>query len=73
MFGGNKKVKINSELYSKLEKVCAMQGCSSVDEYVAGILEIEADKVLASGAAPEMSAAEIEDIANKLKGLGYLE
>ena len=71
MFGGDKKVKISSELYSKLEKLCEMQGCASVDEYVTRVLEDTAERALS--ATSDISAAEIDDIANKLKGLGYLE
>lgn len=73
MFGGEKKLKVTSELYAKLEKVCEYQGCASVDEYIARVLEDDAERVLASNASGEMSAKEVEDIANKLKGLGYLE
>jgi hypothetical protein len=73
MFGGDKKVKISSELYSKLEKLCELQGCASVDEYVSRVLEDTAERSLAAYGSSEMSAEEIDDIANKLKGLGYLE
>jgi len=73
MFNSDKKVKVKSELYSKLEKVCEIQGCASVDEYIAKTLESDADKILADSAAPQMSAEEIDKIASKLQGLGYLE
>ena len=73
MFSSDKKIKISGELYEKLEKVAALQGCSNVEEYVAKILEEESDKVLAANAEPELSAAEVDDIAKKLQGLGYLE
>ncbi len=73
MFGKGKKISVPSTLYSKLEKVSAVQGCTSVDEYVERILENEAERVLASQEGAEISAAEVESIASKLKGLGYLE
>ena len=73
MFSSDKKIKIAGDLYEKLEMVAALQGCSNVEEYAVKILEEEAEKVLAANAEPELSAAEVDDIAKKLQGLGYLE
>ena len=70
---GRKKVKINQGLYSRLEKIAVMQGCSSADEFVERVLENEMDRLNAAQDGPEMTAQEIESIASKLKGLGYLE
>lgn len=73
MFTKGKKLKVSEGLYARLEKIAVLQGCASADEYVQRVLENEVDRVLAQEDAPEMSAQEVENIAAKLKGLGYLE
>lgn len=70
MFG--QKIKIEKTLYDKLKTVADVMGCS-VEEFAVKALEREADRVLSKSGRTEVSAAEVEDIANKLKGLGYLE
>lgn len=71
MFGP--KIKISQSLYEKLKKAAETAGCSSLDEFAERALEREADKILARAGKNELSKEEVEDIANKLKGLGYSE
>ena len=74
MFGSSgSKVKINSALWEKLELAAQIRGASSPDELVEKILEIEIDKILQKAGKNAVSDKDVEDIANKLKGLGYLE
>lgn len=67
-----KKIKVTKELYARLESAAERMRCSSVEEFAAMILGREADKVLAEDVV-EVSQAEVDDIKDKLKGLGYLE
>ena len=71
MFGP--KIKISSELLKKIEKAAETIGCASVNEFAETVLTAEAEKILSQNAAQGASAKEVEDITNKLKGLGYLE
>ncbi len=74
MFGSSgSKVKISSGLWEKLELASQIRGASSPDELVEKILEIEVDKILQKAGKNAVSQQEVDDIANKLKGLGYLE
>lgn len=73
MFGGGKKIKISDELYSDLDRVCQMVGSSSVEELIERILKAEVEKLMKDAGKQELTAAEIDDIANKMKGLGYIE
>ncbi len=73
MFGN--KVKVESSLYEKLEKVSDSMGVS-VDEFAGKVLENEVDKILSSVSAnnaENLSQNEIDSITKKLKGLGYLD
>ena len=72
MFGSN-SVKVSKELMEKLKVAAELMGCSSVAELVETILTEEVDKVLTQSASKAASNKEVEDITNKLKGLGYLE
>ncbi len=72
MFGGN-SIKLRKSLYDKLKVAAEIAGASSIEEFAERILEQEAEKILSKGAKGEASKEDIEDIANKLKGLGYLE
>ena len=67
------KIKISKELYEKVKLAADSLGCASVEEFVSGILEREIEELLAQAGKDDASPEEIEDIANKLKGLGYLE
>ncbi len=63
MFGG-KKIKIQTELYERIEKFAKMAGYSSVDEFVLHALEKQLAQL--------EDAQSDEEIKEKLKGLGYL-
>ena len=73
MFG--KKVKVNDELYQKIREAAKLLGATSIDEFAQQVLEREAERIIneANKGKPNLSAKEVENIANKLKGLGYLE
>jgi len=58
-------IKLNKELWEKVKKCAAAGGYSSPEEFVEHVLE----KELASLDESESD----EEIARKLKGLGYLE
>ncbi len=66
------KIKIRRVLMDKLTVAAETMGCS-VEELVDQVLEKEVDRVLSKSGRTEVSQAEVDDIANKLKGLGYLE
>lgn len=69
------KVKIDSALYDKVKAAAEALGSASVEEFIERTLENEADRVINSFKTRkgDVSDKEVEDIANKLKGLGYLE
>jgi hypothetical protein len=68
----NPKIKIRRILMDKLTAAADSLGCS-VEELVDQVLEKEVDRLLSKSQRTEVSQAEVDDIANKLKGLGYLE
>jgi len=61
---GEKKIKLNKELYEQVERVAKLAGYASVDEFVIHALEKEMAKL--------QEAQSDEEIKEKLKGLGYL-
>jgi hypothetical protein len=68
------KIKVRKALLDKLQRAAEVSGCVSLEEFVEKILESEADRILLERSGKEgVSAQEVEDIANKLKGLGYLD
>lgn len=71
MFSG-KKLKISDETYEKVKVACQILRCE-IDEFVERTLLTQAEQTIAKTGSKEVSAQEVEDIANKLKGLGYLE
>lgn len=66
------KIKIRRVLMDKVTAAAEVMGCT-VEELVDQVLEREVDRVLSKSGRSEVSQAEVDDIANKLKGLGYLE
>ena len=73
MFGGN-KIKVSAALMEKLKRAASLLGVVSVDEFVNSLLERECDKILTNGENSDVaSGKDVEEIARKLKGLGYLE
>ncbi len=68
-----KSIKIDNVLFDKLTVAAQIKKCSSMEEFALQVLEAEADKVLTETAKGDLSQDQIDDITNKLKGLGYLE
>ncbi|HOE14163.1 MAG TPA: hypothetical protein PLP94_00560 [Candidatus Saccharicenans sp.] len=62
--GKKVKVKLDKELYKKIEKVAEVAGYSSPEEFVIHVLEKEISQF--EGADSE------EEIKKRLKGLGYI-
>lgn len=71
MFGA--KVKFSNDLWEKIKLAAEIKACSSPEELVEQIVAAEVDKILQAAGKKQLSESEVEDIANKLKGLGYLE
>lgn len=71
MFGN--KIKLPDSVYELVKQAAEISGASSVEEFVEGVLEREAQQIIMNAGKGEISKDQIEDIANKLKGLGYLE
>ncbi|HXG32358.1 MAG TPA: hypothetical protein VNJ11_03255 [Bryobacteraceae bacterium] len=58
-------VKLNKALWQRVKRCAEKEGYSSVDEFVQHVLEKETARI--------EEAESNEEIARKLKGLGYLE
>ena len=71
MFGP--KIKVSDALYQKVKEAAAMLGCASVEEYASKVLETDTSRVLSKKVKGAASEAEVNDLKNKLKGLGYIE
>ena len=63
MSGGT--IKVKKDLWAKVKKVAAAEGYSSPEEFVEHVLERETAKF-------DNSQSD-EEIARKLKGLGYID
>ena len=59
------KIKIDSALFIRAKKAAETAGYSSLDEFVVHIIE----KEVAKYERPEVD----EDVADRLRGLGYME
>ena len=59
------KIKIDSGLFSRAKKAAEVAGYSSVEEFVVHIIE----KEIARYESPEVD----EKVAERLRGLGYIE
>ncbi len=68
MFGS--RIKLDGELLSRCRKQAEQLGYSSVEEFVTHVLERELRSMEGTG---DESAADEAEIANRLKGLGYIE
>ena len=68
MFGH--RIKIDEELFKKVERCAAAAGYATTEEFVAHVLEKEVGRILGPGG--ESSASE-EEIKKRLQGLGYIE
>ena len=61
------KIKLEKELYDKARKVASTAGYSSVDEFVAHVLERELQQLLGDD-----DGESDEKVRERLKGLGYI-
>ena len=68
MFGN--RIKLEGELLGRCRKQAEQLGYSSVEEFVTHVLERELRSMERTGGE---SSADEEEIANRLKGLGYIE
>ena len=68
MFGS--RIKLDGELLSRCRQQAEQLGYSSVEEFVTHVLERELRSMESTG---DETAADEEQIANRLKGLGYIE
>lgn len=59
------KIKIDDNLYDRVQKVAVVAGYASPDEFIVHMIEKELEKV--------ESADGEKDVIERLKGLGYLE
>jgi len=67
------KIKLSKAVYEKARRASELSGCSTIEEYIEKIVERDADRVLSQSGNKAVSKEEIDNIANQLKGLGYLE
>jgi hypothetical protein len=65
MFGGP-KIKIDKQMYDRLQRVAQVAGYSSVDEFVMHVLEREMNQLDPGG------NTDPEAMREKLRGLGYI-
>lgn len=63
------KIKIDDDLYARAKKISDTAGYSSVDEFIAHVLEKEIQTLTGGG---DYSAEDEEKIKERLKGLGYI-
>ena len=68
MFGS--KIKLDGDLLNRCRKQAEQLGYSSVEEFITHVLERELRSMEGTGGE---TAADEEEIANRLKGLGYIE
>ena len=68
MFGS--RIKLAEELLGRCRKQADQLGYSSVEEFVTHVLERELRSMESTGGE---TAADEEEIAKRLKGLGYIE
>jgi metal-responsive CopG/Arc/MetJ family transcriptional regulator len=59
------KIKIDSNLFSRVKTIAEAAGYSSVDEFITHMIEKELEKL--------ESADDSKTIQERLRGLGYLE
>jgi len=59
------KIKLDSQLFNRAKKVADIAGYSSVEEFIIHIIEKELEKF--------ESIDEDEKVAERLRGLGYIE
>lgn len=75
MFGS--KLKVSKELLEKVVAAAEASGAESPEQFAEDVLDRECEQVFArfkkKSGKPELSDDEVDDIAKKLQGLGYLD
>ena len=64
MFSAYRKVKIDKAIYERLGRVAQAGGYSSTDELILHVLEKELERI---------DSPDEDEVANRLRGLGYIE
>ena len=67
------KVKLSKRVHDKARVAAKLAGSASIEEFIESIVEKESDRIIGSTSNPNLSSKEAEEIANSMKGLGYLE
>jgi hypothetical protein len=62
---GDKKIKLEKDLFERAQKYADTAGYSSVDEFITHILEKELAKI-------EEGDTSVEEVEKRLRGLGYI-
>lgn len=65
MFSSKKSIRLDKELYQRLQEKAGEAGYSSTDEFIVHILEL--------ASAGEDEQLDREQVDRQLRGLGYLE
>lgn len=65
VFSSQRKVKIDKDLYDRLEGVALQQGYSSTDEFIRHVLEREA--------RADIDPTDQQEAERQLRGLGYID
>ena len=63
---GLKKIKLESELVHRAKQFAKTAGYSSVEEFIAHLVEKELSKI-------ETENDSVEEVEKRLRGLGYIE
>lgn len=67
------KIKIRKALHEKLTLAAEIRGVASIEELAEQLLEKSVDEILRTAGKAEVNSEDVEAIAQKLKGLGYLD
>lgn len=74
---GGKKIKLETAVYDKVRDAAEIIGATSLEEFVAEVLDREAERVIDEAKRKagdhNLSKEEVDDITAKLQGLGYLD
>jgi hypothetical protein len=63
---GQKKIRLEGELYGRAKKFSETAGYSSVEEFISHLIEKELSKI---GGGDDS----VEEVEKQLRGLGYIE
>ena len=65
MFSSKKKIRIDKELYERLQEKADESGYSSIEEFVAHVLQ--------QAAGQQEDQIDKDEVDRQLRGLGYIE